>query len=308
MTGRWRWAALGVTLGAAVAVVAVAGGPRRVVDVALANLERIERMGRLEILATSGWEEVATSLETRLAWDGSDAFLVPAIAWRELAPGFVLGELDLRRAPNPQVVSIVVARIDPRRWALRVLAGDGFPPMGVADLARAGGAPFAVNGPFFSTTGPLGLVVVDGQERHQALSVWTSHFLVDGPGESVRIAFERPTAPVDQAFQGFPAIMKAGESYRYMRWGGRGFDVWSVDRRTAACVDREGWIDFVVTRTLTNGVAFHELTTLLGGLGCVDAMGFDGGTSTGLFLDVGGVREEVPNLKPIPVALGAYPL
>jgi hypothetical protein len=37
-------------------------------------------------------------------------------------------------------------------------------------------------------------------------------------------------------------------------------------------------------------------------------MGFDGGTSTGMFLDVGGVREEIANLKPVPVALGAYPL
>jgi uncharacterized protein YigE (DUF2233 family) len=307
MRSAWRWMLLGAALAFGAVVLAV-GGPRALLDLALANLERIERMGRLEILATTGWEDVPTSFETRLAWDEGDAFLVPAIAWRELAPGFVLGELDLRRAPNPQVVSIVVARIDPARWALRVLAGDGFPPMAVADLARAGKAPFAVNGPFFSSTGPLGLVVVDGQQRHPALSVWTSHFLVDRPGEPIRIAFEPPGAPVDQAIQGFPAILKNGEAYRYMRWGGRGFDVWSVDRRTAACIDREGWVDFVVTRTLTNGLAFHELTTLLGGLGCVDAMGFDGGTSAGLFVDVGGVREEIANLKPVPVALGAYPL
>ena len=307
MRSGWRWLVLGMAL-AVGAVVVVAGGPRGFVDLVLANLERIERMGRLEILATTGWEDVPTSFETRLAWDENDAFLVPAIAWRELAPGFVLGELDLRRAPNPQVVSIVVARIDPARWALRVLAGDGFPPMGVADLARAGKAPFAVNGPFFSERGPLGLVVVDGQERHAALSVWTSHFLVDGPGRPVRISFEPPGAAVDQAFQGFPAILNDGEAFRYMRWGGRGFDVWSLDRRTAACIDREGWVDFVVTRTLTNGLAFHELTTLLGGLGCVNAMGFDGGTSAGMFLDVGGVREEIANLKPVPVALGAYPL
>ena len=63
-----------------------------------------------------------------------------------------------------------------------------------------------------------------------------------------------------------------------------------------------------MTRTLTNGLAFHELTTLLGGLGCVDAMGFDGGTSTGMYVAVDGVREEIANLKPIPVALGAYPI
>jgi uncharacterized protein YigE (DUF2233 family) len=308
MRSAWRWMILGALLAFA-AFVAAAGGPRGAADLALANLERIERMGRLEILSTNGWEEVPTSFETRLAWDGTDdAFLVPAIKWQELAPGFVLGEIDLRRAPNPQIVSVVVTRIDPARWSLRVLAGDGFPPMGITDLARAGGAPFAVNGPFFSEHGPLGLIVVDGQQRHSASSAWTSHFLVDGPGKPIRIAFEDPTAPVDQAFQGFPAIMKAGEAYRYMRWGGRGFDVWAVERRTAACVDRNGWVDFLVTRTLTNGLAFHELTTLLGGLGCVDAMGFDGGTSTGLFLDVGGVHDEIANLKPVPVALGAYPI
>jgi uncharacterized protein YigE (DUF2233 family) len=293
--------AVALALGAVAAV-----GPRRLVDLALANLERIERMGRLEILSPSGWEEVGASRETRLAWEAADAFLVSRVAWRELAPGFVRGELDLRRAPNPQVVSVVVTRIDPGRWALRVLAGDGFPAMGVGDLARAGKAPFAVNGPFFSADGPLGLVVVDGQKRHRASSAWSSHFVVEEPG-AVRISFTPPRGSVDQAFQGFPAIMQSGSAFRYMRWGGRGFDVWAVDRRTAACVDRDGWVDFLVTRTITNGLAFHELTTLLGGLGCVDAMGFDGGTSTGMFVDVGGVRDEIANLKPVPVALGAYP-
>ncbi|HNH48161.1 MAG TPA: phosphodiester glycosidase family protein, partial [Myxococcota bacterium] len=57
----------------------------------------------------------------------------------------------------------------------------------------------------------------------------------------------------------------------------------------------------------TNGLALAELATVLGGLGCVDAMGLDGGTSTGLFVHTSTRMESVPNLKPVPVIIGLRP-
>jgi hypothetical protein len=123
---------------------------------------------------------------------------------------------------------------------------------------------------------------------------------------------DAPTPGVDGAlregFQGFPAIMSAHETYAYMRYGGRGFDVWKVARRTAACIDGEGRVVLLVTDTLTNGLALTELATVLGGLGCVDAMAFDGGSSTGMALRLDGRRRDIPNVEPVPVVVGISPL
>ena len=266
--------------------------------------------GPLSVLGPEGWREVSREDALRREWTAADAFLVGDVSWRALADGFEWGELVLRRSPNPALVRVVLARLDPTRWRFRVLAGEGWPATDVASLAEAAGVPFAVNGPFFSEDGPLGLVVVDGvvynrQVRHKA-----AHFLVDGPGVSPRIVSRKGAdwAGVEQGFQGFPAVMEGGHTFSYMRFGGRGFRVLQVERRTAACVDGEGRVLFLVTDTLRNGLSLYELATVLGGLGCRDAMGFDGGSSTGLTLNLGGVEAQVRSLRPVPVALGAAPL
>jgi exopolysaccharide biosynthesis protein len=112
---------------------------------------------------------------------------------------------------------------------------------------------------------------------------------------------------ISEAIQAFPAIMSEGHTFPYMRYGGRGFDVQAVDRRTAICLTWDDQLLVLTTDTVTNGLSFMELATLLGGLGCRDAMGLDGGTSTGLYLSVEGTERRIRNLKPVPVVLGIVP-
>lgn len=278
----------------------------RVIDAASAVGGWLAGMGTLSWRRVDGeWVEVASADALRRNWGPQDAFLEPA--WAEIAPGLALADLAVRRSPNPQTIDLVLARILPRYWRFRVVGTPDWSGVPIRTLGE--GFSLAVNAAYFSDEGPLGLVISDGVRRHRAVSHRAAHFLVDGPGAPPRIVNRKRTSTegVEAGFQGFPGIMSNALTYSYMRVGGRGFDVWDVDRRTAACVTRDGAVVLLVTDSLTNGLSFDELATVLGGLGCADAMGFDGGTSTGLVVNVPGHERLVPNLKGVPVVLGITP-
>lgn len=272
-------------------------------DVARALGQRAAGVGQLEWRAASGWTAVPPAAARRRSWSAADAFLVPA--WSEAAPGLALADLDLRRPPNPLEVRVVLARIDPLRWRFRVWGRPDFAPGSVAALAAEAGLSLALNASYFSADGPLGLVVSDGAARGRQGRNRAAHFLVPVDAAPRVVNEKRASLPrLDQGFQGFPSIMTGGRTYAYMRYGGRGFDVWRVDRRSAACTLADGRVILLATDTVTNGLSLDELATVLGGLGCIDAMGFDGGSSTGFWARVGGARRAVANLEPVPVIVG----
>lgn len=261
-------------------------------------------VGAMEWRSPHGtWTAVAPADAARRLWGPVDAFL--AVDWATLAPGLELGVVPIRRPPNPHAVDVVVARVAPAEWRFRVWGRDDWRAGAVDELAAEAGLALAVNASYFAEDGPIGLVVSDGVRRQRQARSRAAHFLVGRDG-APRIVNQKGASlsGVTQGFQGFPSIMSNGRTFSYMRAGGRGFDVWKVDRRTAACVDREGRVLLLATDTVTNGLSLEELATVLGGLGCVDAMGFDGGGSTGMAIRVGDAARGFGNLEAVPVVLG----
>ena len=260
--------------------------------------------------ASGGWNVVPEPLATRRHFGPADAFLVgdATPAWAYPAPGLAQRTLRFQRPPNPQTVEVLVARVDPARWAIRAWGRPDWSRDDVGVLAREAGMVLAVNGSYFDDEGPLGLVVSDGVTRSTRRKGWPTQFLVGADGRP-RIVTTKGGAPgaVTQGIQARPALLHDGRVYGYIRSGGRTFDPWVVDRRTAACTDRGGKLLLVVTETHTNGLSLDELATVLGGLGCMDAMAFDGGSSTGSWSDVGGWSHELDNTAPVPVVVGISP-
>lgn len=295
----FRWGGL-VVLAAILALLAASDLAR---DVARGLGQWAAGVGTLEWRAATGWTPVTRTDARRRTWGPEHAFLAPV--WTGVAPGLELSDLALRRPPNPLEVDVLLARVDPARWRFRVWGRPDFAPAPVDALAREAGLALAVNASYFSDDGPLGLVVSDGASRGRQGKNRAAHFVVPvGGGPRIVNQKGAPLGKLAQGFQGFPSVMTAGQTFAYLRHGGRGFDIGEVDRRSAACLDRAGRVVFLVTDTVTNGLSLDELATVLGGLGCVDAMGFDGGSSTGFALHVGGTRRVVPNLAPVPVVVG----
>lgn len=267
----------------------------------------LDGVGELEWRGQGDWTSISGADAGRRLWGPRDAFLVPR--WTALAPGLELGEVDLRRKPAADGFDLVLVRVDPAGWRFRVVGGPAWEEKSVHEHARDAGLVLAVNASYFSDEGPIGLVVSDGALRHRQSRRWAAHFFVDAPGAVPRIVNQKnaPAVGVDQAFQGFPAIMTDHRTYPYMRVGGRGFDVYRDERRTAGCVTGDDRVLLVVTDTFSGGLSFDELATVMGGLGCEDAMAFDGGSSTALHLDVAGQRRMVPGYARVQVVLGLSP-
>lgn len=271
---------------------------------------RVGPKGQLAVNTEQGWQPIDPHLEQHRFWGPEDAFLLPHLTLERVEEGLDLGLIELRREPNPQVVPVVVVRADPQYWRFRLLANPDFSRQTVQDVALDHpSAAVVVNASYFSEEGPVGLLVQDGRERVPQGTAWAAHFLVEAGGQP-RIVNEKQTALGEdllQAFQGFPAIMSGGETFSYMRYGGRGFPVHTLARRTAVCTDLDGMVWILVTDTVTNGLTLSETATVLGGLGCHDAMGFDGGSSTQLHVDAGERRLDVLAADGIPVVMALEP-
>ncbi|MDP2308911.1 MAG: phosphodiester glycosidase family protein [Pseudomonadota bacterium] len=285
-------------------ILALVAGSDLALDAARVVGQQIAGVGTLEWERADGWVPISRPDARRRVWSAEHAFLAPT--WEEVSPGLSLADLALRRPPNPHVFDVVLARIDPARWRFRVWGTPEFAPAAVGDLAARAGLALAVNASYFSDDGPLGLVVSDGAARGRQGKNRAAHFVLRAGERIPRIINEKGAVlgTLEQGFQGFPSIMTRGLTYTYLRYGGRGFDVLHVDRRTAACTRADGTVMLLVTDTLTNGLSLAELATVLGGLGCVDAMAFDGGSSTGMTIRVDGYTRTVANLEPVPVILG----
>ncbi|MCP4807688.1 MAG: phosphodiester glycosidase family protein [Proteobacteria bacterium] len=295
--------ALSVVAGLAVLAVLLVVWQRE----ALLHQLRIQgRRGALAWQADSVWYTVSAEHRRRRVWTGVDAFLRDGLEFDELDDGLGLARIRYRRDPNPNVHELVVARVEPELWDFRVVAREDFARVPIQELGQ--GYSLAVNASFFSDEAPVGLVLQDGEVRVPQGTARAAHFLVDrirGPRiENVKMT---SLEGIEHAVQGFPAVMSDGETFSYMRYGGRGFAVHDLARRTAVCVDRDDAVLIVVTDSLTNGLTLNELATVLGGLGCVDGMGFDGGSSTALVVNAGDEQILVPSRDGIPVVIGLTP-
>lgn len=297
---RRRIAAVVAAMTLAIVAVLVLAEP--LVDALTGTVHWLTGTGRLSWRGGDGWHETSEAQSRRRAWGPRDAFL-PAPT-RELAPGLRYGEIALRRGGSPAAFPLVVARIDPRRWRFAVYGRPTWERSSVRDLAGEGAMAVGINASYFTEEGPLGLVVQGGTIRNRQGTTRAAHFLVRGTEVAVVNQRRASIVGATEGVQGFPAIMTARRTYSYMRVGGRGFSPWVVDRRSAACTDGEGWVILAATDTYASGLTLDELATVMGGLGCVDAMGLDGGSSTGMWVGVGDVQRSVPNAEPVPVVLG----
>ncbi|MBM4369635.1 MAG: phosphodiester glycosidase family protein [Deltaproteobacteria bacterium] len=255
----------------------------------------------------SGWTEIPLSLRLRRHWGPSDVVIEPR--YTAVAEGLDIAEITMLRPPDPRGVEVVVARIDPAHWQFRAWGRDDWSRAPVAALAEEAGLSLAVNGPYFAEDGPLGLVVSDGVVRNRQSPRRASHFLVEKAGGRPRILNQKKArlGPLDQGIQGFPSIMSGGKTFTYLRTGGLGVDADAVARRTAACIDRDDRVILLVTDDWTAGLSLADLATLLGGLGCIDAMAFDGGGSTAMSMSVGEYRRDVGGFDAVPVVVGIAP-
>ena len=208
-------------------------------------------------------------------------------AWQAIAPG-------AERATLGSDPPVRLYRFDLTRFRAEVVVGAGRPPAPETAGAQvaSGHAVAAVNGGFFDEhVAPLGLRIAGGQVRAalRAHADWGVLLLTADRARIIHTRDYQASPEVRGAIQVGPRLLVGGAPLTRKP---------QRARRTAVALDRDG-------RTLTLVVADDpidagELAARLAAAGFDAALMLDGGPSTQLALDLGGVRVDLPGGYPVP--------
>lgn len=221
-----------------------------------------------------------------------------AVNWLRLDSG--LDYSTIRCLGDEDDLDVHVVRIDAAAWDFNTaVASGGSTASAVAAQQRA---PFAINANFFDAARrPLGVVVRDGEIVNEPrTSSWQSIFLITSDGKARIIlpdAWKSYRRRAVMAVQAGPRLVIKGKradiknNYAAARCG--------------VCIRRSGELLFFAMPQ-DRKFSMFEIGRVVrrseadGGLGCWDAMLFDGGHSVNFHAEGGGKRVDVRG-DPVPV-------
>lgn len=198
-----------------------------------------------------------------------------------------------------------VVRIDSKKWNINTHVVSGAT---ASTVARDRNAAFALNANFFDASRrPLGAIVQSGDVvKSPRTSSWQSIFLLKEDGGARIILPSSWSSYRDRswmAVQAGPRLVVDGHTAKVSQ----NYDA----ARAGVCIQKDGDLTFFATPQ-TRKFSMYEIARIArraeidGGLECKDAMLFDGGHSTNLFIEGGGERVSV-NGDPVPVYVVATP-
>jgi Phosphodiester glycosidase len=229
----------------------------------------------------------------------------PDSGWRPGRPGVELRHMQAAAAPDRPAVPLAIVRLDPALIRLRV----GYAPeqpRGLRGWVEEQRPLAAINGSFFTKEyQSTALLISDGVTSGASYEGFGGMLAVapDG-GLSLRSLRDQPYDPgeaLDQALQSFPMLVFPGGEPATIEDDGR------RARRSVVALDRAGRLLLLVSPT--SDFTLRGLADWLSrsDLEVERALNLDGGSSTGLYLSDGTLREAIDSLGPLPIVLLAEP-
>jgi uncharacterized protein YigE (DUF2233 family) len=207
--------------------------------------------------------------------------------WQQVAEGARYRTAGCRGGGSR--VELHVVELDPKLWSIDAVDGSRRP---VSEVVAASGARFAINANFFDVNDrSLGVVVSGGKTLRGAHPVsWQSIFSIDRDGKARitrRDDWERTASDAVTAVQAGPRLVVNGARNRVAQA--------RPSLRSGVCITGEGKVRFFVTAH-GSYADVHEMVEMAAksesddGMGCSDAMLFDGGPSAQMYLDTPGKK------------------
>lgn len=238
----------------------------------------------------------------------------PVISWEPLADGLEASHFQMASsALLSSSAAAVRASFD--RFVPRIIraAEYGWKKATAQALCKASGASACINSNFFDEQGkPLGVVISRGIQHHKAHGgggTLTGVFFVtsDSVGITHRSLFS--AEKVIEAAQAGPRLISEGAPVVGVK------DSSTATNISLVCIDRERRVILMRVSLAMFGGSLRELQSVLlrPELGCTDALNFDGGGSSQLYISggipghEGATREEfLPGRDEVPVVLGLF--
>jgi hypothetical protein len=257
-------------------------------------------------------------------WPHAIPAVTKAVQWHSCRQGLEYGLLDLRGKHVGWHITVVLARLNPSKFRLRLQSAvkDASPAWNIDSMPDF--AALGVNAGQFELDRPWGWIVQDGRELQPPRSgPLSSALVVDHKGkvtivDAVALADARKRSDIWQAFQSYPTILTGkGRVPEQLLASGRGVDLDHRDSRLALGILEGGNLLIALTRfagadsilsQLPFGPTTPEMAAIMGALGCRRAMLLDGGLSGQLAIrDDRKEIHRLPGLRSVPLGLLAIP-
>ena len=232
---------------------------------------------------------------------GTTATVPADTGWQAGPSGVELRRLRVAEAAARPPIPVTIVRVDPASVRLRVAYAPDQPrPLRTWFGAERPLA--AINGSFFQENyQTAALLVSDGAPSGASYEGFGGMLAVTSDGavsiQPLRDQPYDPDQPLAQALQSFPMLVfPGGEPAQPDENGERA-------RRSALAIDRAGRLLLIACPT--SGFTLRGLAQWLShsDLAIDRALNLDGGSSTGLFVADGGLREEIDSFGRLPIVL-----
>jgi hypothetical protein len=238
----------------------------------------------------------------------------PAIVWEQLADGLEASHFQVSSS-GLLASSAVAVRASNSSYVPRTIRASeyGWKKASAQMLCKASGAIACINSNFFDEQGkPLGVVISRGIQHnkvHNGGGTLTGVFFATS--ESVGVVHRSlfSAEKVLEAAQAGPRLISEGAPVVGVK------DSASATNISLVCIEREKRVVLMRVSLAMFGGSLRELQTVLlrPELGCVEALNFDGGGSSQLYISggvaghEGATREEfLPGRDEVPVVLGLF--
>lgn len=227
-----------------------------------------------------------------------------AYVWTELADGLAYTTYSFTISEKERA-SIHAFRVDPGKFRLGVVTAPDEKPGSTAQaLAEKNKAIIVVNGGFFTPEHTsIGLIVDKGRQTNPIhnTSWWSVFAIIGGRPVILRPNQFELSGDVEMALQAGPRLVVDGKIPRLKE---------GVAARSAVGIGGDGMVTIAITSG--QGISMNELARRMGnsafqgGLGCVDAMALDGGSSSQIYAKTGKFEFSQPGLVRITNGLAVF--
>jgi uncharacterized protein YigE (DUF2233 family) len=206
----------------------------------------------------------------------------------------------LRRSSAAGSLDLSIVRLDPAQVRFQV-GYEPDPPLALPAWQSLSGAQAIINGGFFDEQyRSTALLISDGRPVGESYVGRGGMFAVDTNGAvSLRYLAEQPYDPNEslvEAIQGWPMLIRDGTPIY-------GFEDGKRARRSVIALDQAGRV--LLLASATSSFTLAELAAWLAesDLDIDAALNLDGGSSTGLMVRAGDLRERIDAFVPLPIVL-----
>lgn len=225
--------------------------------------------------------------------------------WQLIDEGFAVKNLQFNGPPYQAPFKLWVLRIDLDKFSLRVMdcRAWGVDRLEIKTLAKKAQALAAINGGFFQPDyRPLGLLIVDGQEKNPLRKTdWGIFMIKDQLPRIIHTQEFQNSQRISQAIQVGPRLVVGGRELRLKKQAAKRSAIGITYKNQIILVNSEDSQVFAQDLAHVFGLAEAE-----GGLECRDALCLDGGGSAQMYAEYKSLLIDLPGDWPIPNGLGVF--